>query len=105
MVATDSGIYLHGGWTGAEELGDFWLFNGSRWIMLCHNTSEVDGPSPRSLHSLAYVPPTNTLYITGRYCDLPWPNELFSYQIKTAKWTLLQDDTETYGGPGPVYES
>ena len=89
MIATPSGIFLHGGWNGKSELGDFWLLRDGKWHMLCQDTSEFGGPSPRSCHSMTYDSTRNNLYLTGRYDSLPGPNDFFSYSIDTHTWTAI----------------
>ena len=105
MIATPSGIFLHGGWNGKSELGDFWLLRDGKWHMLCQDTSEFGGPSPRSCHSMAYDSTRNNIYLTGRYDSLPGPNDFFSYNIDTHTWTVISWDTKLDMGPGHIFES
>ncbi|CBY40851.1 unnamed protein product [Oikopleura dioica] len=112
IVTYNNKLYLHGGWTGNAEMGDFWEYDidSNRWKLLSINTSEQDGPSPRCCHKLAVDNTTGIIYILGRYVDnigqrkTRIPNDFYKYEIKSNKWTQISGDVEKEGGPPLIYD-
>lgn len=105
-------LYLHGGWTGNAEMGDFWEYEieTNQWKLLSINTSEQNGPSPRCCHKLVVDSTTGTIYILGRYVDhigkrkSRIPNDFYKYEIRLNKWTTISEDVEKEGGPPLTYD-
>ncbi|PWN26502.1 hypothetical protein BDZ90DRAFT_233131 [Jaminaea rosea] len=63
--------YLFGGWDGANDLCDLWIYYmaESRWRRISADTREQGGPGPRSCHKMALSSRSGLLYVLGRYVD------------------------------------
>lgn len=105
-------IYLLGGWDGFRDLGDFWSYNinTNHWTCISGDTTEQDGPSPRSCFKLCIDTTRKQVYTLGRYMDsnmrkvTPLKSDFYVYDIEASKWTLICDDTAAYGGPRLIFD-
>nr|XP_049700727.1 muskelin isoform X2 [Helicoverpa armigera] len=110
--ATTGTLYLFGGWNGIEDLDDLWSFctNTERWRLLCPNSGQVGGPSPRSCHKMVFDPVHRRLFTLGRYLDnaqrIPsnMNSDLHMFDVTTEEWSLVCHDTATMGGPRLVFD-
>ncbi|KAG1715773.1 hypothetical protein ID866_1397 [Astraeus odoratus] len=104
-------VYLLAGWDGRRSLDDMWAYDigTERWEVLCRSTaSEKNGPGPRSCHKMSSGGPSlifdhqmvmdsdaQMIYISGgRVVTGDWGSPkysgLYSYNVRTSKWKLLQ---------------
>ncbi|XP_071816652.1 muskelin-like [Apostichopus japonicus] len=105
-------LYLLGGWDGKSDLGDFWSYdiNSNRWNCISADSSKEDGPSPRSCFKLCIDTNKKQIYTLGRYMDsnmrklIPLKSDFYVYDIEANKWTLICDDTASYGGPRLIFD-
>ena len=109
MIAFDGSIYLFGGWTGKDDLADFWRYDVtlSKWRLISPDTSKEGGPSPRSCFKMALDRVEGVIYILGRYVDRRARDtvaDFYSYKIGTNRWCALSADTEGDGGPPLVFD-
>ncbi|CAG5112284.1 Oidioi.mRNA.OKI2018_I69.chr2.g6513.t1.cds [Oikopleura dioica] len=112
MVTYNSKLYLHGGWTGTSELGDFWQYDflSEQWKMVTNDAQVQDGPSPRCCHKMAIDRTSGTIFFLGRYVDnigqqkKRIPNDFYKYEINSNKWALISEDVEKEGGPPLIYD-
>ena len=71
MIYHQNQIYLFGGWTGKDDLADFWRYNliTGQWYCISENTQDQGGPTPRSCFKMALDSEAGIVYILGRYVD------------------------------------
>jgi len=112
-IDPDNGVvYLLGGWNGSEDLADFWSFDirKQRWKCIAKDTRTSKGPGPRSCHKITFDPTSRRIYVLGRYVD---PDarikeelvaDFFAYEIDTARWIKISNDTISQGGPELIYD-
>ncbi|KAF8310333.1 uncharacterized protein EI90DRAFT_1241856 [Cantharellus anzutake] len=67
-------IYLFGGWNGARELADFWVYDlrQSQWRLISedvYNEERNRGPSPRSCGAAVFDQRSGDIYFMGRYAN------------------------------------
>lgn len=99
MVAMDSRLYLYGGWNGAEELEDFWMFDGE-WRQI---KTGMRTPGRRSCHRM--VAHMSRLYMMGKYVPLSsrkllsGRSDIWCYD---GDWQVI--NPESNGGPGNIYD-
>ena len=109
MVAFGEKIYLFGGWTGKEDLADFWCFDikDQKWTCISENTQNQGGPTPRSCFKMVIDSADGVIYFLGHYVDrrsLATVADFYAYVIRTNSWTKISNDTEADGGPPLVYD-
>ena len=71
MIHFNGFFYLFGGWTGSQDLNDFWRFDleNNKWELLSSDTSKDNGPSPRSCFRMVVDNVLGIIYFLGRYVD------------------------------------
>ncbi|KAK9498163.1 hypothetical protein O3M35_004041 [Rhynocoris fuscipes] len=105
-------LYLFGGWDGYRDLADLWAYHipSNKWTLLSDNTKAQGGPSARSCHKMCLDPERRQIFVLGRYIDLQMrsqtnlKSDFYVYDIETAKWTLITDDTSAMGGPLLIFD-
>ncbi|KAL1924690.1 uncharacterized protein VTP21DRAFT_4344 [Calcarisporiella thermophila] len=105
-------IYLMGGWSGVEDLADFWVYDIQErtWFQISYDTREQGGPSPRSCHKLCLDPVRKQIYVLGRYveekqrADTYLNSDFYRYDIIMDSWVKLSNDTKMDGGPELIYD-
>ncbi|CAG0882896.1 unnamed protein product [Cyprideis torosa] len=107
-------MYLFGGWDGSQDLADFWVYDieSNQWTCLSQNTEMEGGPSARSCHKMVLDPIRKQLFSLGRYVDIqsmcdenePPTIDFYVYDINTARWTIITDNTASMGGPGLLFD-
>ncbi|KAI9137613.1 Muskelin N-terminus-domain-containing protein [Paraphysoderma sedebokerense] len=105
-------IFLFGGWDGAKDLSDFWMYdvNNGRWNLLSSDTRRQNGPGPRSCHKICYDPASHQIYSLGRYVDVesrPHTNldsDFWRYDTISHKWYRISSNTAADGGPQLIYD-
>ncbi|CAH1783153.1 unnamed protein product, partial [Owenia fusiformis] len=105
-------IYLYGGWDGNKDLADLWEYSISTqtWTCLCKNTQEEGGPSARSCHKMVVDYERKQIFTLGRYLDNSLraadnlKSDFYMYDVETAKWTLITNDTGAMGGPQLIFD-
>ncbi|KAJ1958544.1 hypothetical protein EC988_000245 [Linderina pennispora] len=105
--------YLYGGWDGANNMGDLWVFkmDTGRWTCISSNTRDHGGPGPCSCHSMCFDSITKCLYIMGRYVEhehranIGLENDLYCYDTIRDEWLMLSENTEVLGGPKLVFDA
>lgn len=110
--ATKQHIYLFGGWDGAQDLSDFWLFDvaANSWRLLAADTRDVGGPSPRSCHKMVFDAKRRIVYVLGKYVDTDsrlngsFCCDFFGFDVDLGKWFKISDDTKNEGGPSLLYD-
>lgn len=104
---------MFGGWDGNRDLNDFWTYNitTNKWTLLSINTAMEGGPDPRSCHKMVLDTTYKLLFLLGRYLDRGLrdatsnvKSDFFMYDIATARWTLITDDTSAHGGPSLIFD-
>jgi hypothetical protein len=61
-------LYIHGGWDGERNLGDFWVYTlaDDRWCCLSTATSSIPGgPRARSCHRMVFDDASGAIYLLG----------------------------------------
>ena len=109
MIHFNGFFYLFGGWTGSQDLNDFWRFDleNTKWELLSSDTSKDNGPSPRSCFRMVVDNLLGVIYFLGRYVDRrnrECKADFYSYSIEARKWSLISPNTELDGGPPLTYD-
>ncbi|KAJ2745700.1 hypothetical protein GGI20_001975 [Coemansia sp. BCRC 34301] len=105
--------YLFGGWDGANNLGDLWVFymDTGKWRCISTNTRSQGGPGPRSCHAMCFDSVHKCIYIMGKYVDHEYrgntglENNLYCYDTLNDEWLVLSENTEMLDGPMLVFNS
>jgi hypothetical protein len=105
-------IYLFGGWDGARDLDDLWLYSltEERWRCVMEHTALRGGPSPRSCHKVCIDPLRRKIYTLGRYVEHDarssgaLAGDFFAFDMEAGTWETLSHDTEADGGPALIYD-
>ena len=110
--------YLFGGWDGARDLADFWVYeigNGA-WRRLSPDTGAEGGPPARSCHKMCLDPGTRQLYVLGGQVDadaraggaggagLLSSADFYKYDLDSGTWHLISADTREDGGPESLFD-
>ncbi|XP_033744964.1 muskelin-like isoform X1 [Pecten maximus] len=105
-------LYLFGGWDGSQDLADLWAYHipSRTWSCVCKNTEEEGGPSARSCHKMCLDHERKQIFILGRYLDSTvrtsdnLKSDFYMYDIGSAKWTIITEDTHAMGGPKLIFD-
>jgi hypothetical protein len=113
----DNGIvYLLGGWTGRDDLNDFWSFNINKceWTLISANTLEQGGPSQSSCGKMVYDNVYKRLLLFGKFgssITIDIDDHLYEYSLFTNKWRKFRYLKEKVNGnivegtgPGQVFD-
>ncbi|ORX50570.1 hypothetical protein DM01DRAFT_1384804 [Hesseltinella vesiculosa] len=108
----DRKIYLLGGWSGSEELADFWQYDIEReqWHLLANDTQLFGGPCARSCHKMVFDPKTRSIFVIGRYVecqavqDQRQSADFFRYYCDQQQWVKISDNTTQEKGPGMIFD-
>ncbi|KAJ1742614.1 hypothetical protein LPJ68_001764 [Coemansia sp. RSA 1086] len=106
-------VYLYGGWDGAKNLDDLWMFSidTGRWVCLSTSTRIQGGPGPRSCHSMCFDSIRKCIYVMGNYVDREYrgsaslDSDLYCYDTISNEWLVLSENTEVLGGPRLIFNS
>lgn len=105
-------IYLYGGWDGTQDLADFWSFHipTQKWTLISGNAAEDGGPTARSCHKMTLDQERRQIFMLGRYIDSSTrtlqntKSDFYLYDLNSARWTLITDDTSGMGGPKLIFD-
>ncbi|KAK6176578.1 hypothetical protein SNE40_014836 [Patella caerulea] len=105
-------IYLFGGWDGNHDLADLWAYHvpSKNWTCLSRNTEEEGGPSARSCHKMCLDYERKQIFTLGRYLDASMRAsenlkcDFYMYDIGSARWTLITEDTGSVDGPKLIFD-
>ncbi|ORZ15828.1 Muskelin N-terminus-domain-containing protein [Absidia repens] len=105
-------IYLLGGWSGQQDLSDFWCYDiqMDQWKLLCADTMQHGGPSPRSCHKISFDAKSRSIFVLGKYveCQAAQNNRLesdfYRYFCDYNKWVKISDNTAQEKGPGLIFD-
>jgi hypothetical protein len=112
----NSKIYIFGGWNGAEDLDDFWMFDilKDEWKLITKSTARQKGPTARSCHRMVFDNHKRKIYIYGRMKEAKEikNNKLYEYDVDKDIWTVHEllkkydriSNKIMDGGPGQVYD-
>ncbi|CAG8469113.1 3784_t:CDS:10 [Funneliformis caledonium] len=105
-------IYLLGGWNGADNLSDFWVYNVNTkiWTLISSDTKVQGGPGPRSNHKICLDPDNKQIYVLGRFigrdmrANANYDSDFYRYDIICNEWEQLSENTLLDGGPVLIYD-
>nr|CAB3263857.1 muskelin-like [Phallusia mammillata] len=105
-------VYLLGGWSGTEDLADFWRFSfdTQTWTCLSRDTGKVGGPSARSCHKMCIDCYNGKIYTLGRYLDSSnrkqssVESDFYVYSVNDDQWQLISKNVASAGGPRLIFD-
>ena len=91
MTADEDNVYIFGGKNDNSRLNDLWVFSLTDFkFKKMPDAGEI--PVIRNGHTLTYY--DNKLYVFGGIHDITWElDDLHIYNLKTNKWTTLEQDS------------
>jgi len=95
-VVVKGRLYVFGGYGGGTgRLDDFWSFSFENGTWQEVEVLSEEKPGCRENNGVVISDSSRTIYLFGGYNGNCWLNDLWSFDIETARWTCIQENSDS----------
>ena len=95
-VVVKGRLYVFGGYGGGTgRLDDFWSFSFENGTWEEVQVLSEEKPGCRENNGVVISDSSRTIYLFGGYNGNSWLNDLWSFDIETARWTCIQENSDS----------